>query len=488
MSRRFVHALATLAAALVRLPAQSASAITPVLDGWWARTSHRSPGTWGVVVADQNGRVLWQVNQDVPMIPASTVKMLTTGFARTAVGGDARRATRVVGSGHVDTATGMWVGKWGLELNGDPTLERPDRTGPTLLQLAQQLAAIGVRRLVGPLDVTTGSGVARSAYPAVWADRFRGRIYAPPIGPITLNENVVFVTVGPGARVGSRAVVIGDAPTGVGSLVEVTATTVAGRKRGLHFSALKNGHWMVSGKIGIYGAPRRFQSVSTDPTAVLEAAWQHATAAAGIEWTRASAISAPGLADKHVLAEVASESFDSIAHEVNTRSLNIGAEMLLLWGGGGISAPAQLTAFVQRITGLDGVHLVDGSGLSEQDRVSPIVFTTYLARIPQTPAGKNFPLLFPANGFGTLRRLGSGLPGPGVVRGKTGTLTNVSTLVGYLGRDDGTLIIAAMYNGGAQYAARRAEWDLFRKLGAHGVEVPTDFGEATAAGGPSSPR
>ena len=113
MTRRFVLALITVAAASVRLPAQTASAITPVLDTWWARASHRSPGTWGVVVADQSGHVLWEVNQDEPMIPASTVKVLTTGFARTAVGGDARRATRVVGSGHVDTATGMWVGKWG---------------------------------------------------------------------------------------------------------------------------------------------------------------------------------------------------------------------------------------------------------------------------------------------------------------------------------------------------------------------------------------
>ena len=488
MPRRLAVALIALTTAVATLPAQAPEAIAPVLDAWWARTSHRTPGTWGVVVADQNGHVLWQVNQDEPMIPASTVKVLTTGFARTAVGGDARRATRVVGSGHVDSATGMWIGRWALELNGDPTLDRPDRTGPTLLQLAQQLATIGVRRLVGPLDVTTASGVARSTYPAVWSDRFRGRMYAPPIGPITLNENVIYVTVGPGPRIGSRAVILGDAPTGVASLVEVTATTVAGRKGRLHFSVLKNGHWMVGGKIGLYGAPRRFQSVSTDPTAVLEAAWQHATAAAGIQWTRASAMSAPGLPDKHVLAEVASGTFDSIAHEVNTRSLNIGAEMMLLWGGGSVSAAAQLNAFVRKITGLDGVHLVDGSGLSEEDRVAPIVFTTYLARIPQTPAGKNFPLLFPANGFGTLRRLGSGLPGPGVVRAKTGTLTNVATLVGYLGREDGTLIIAAMYNGGSQGAARQAQWDLFRKLGAHGVVVPADFGEEAAAGGPALPQ
>lgn len=488
MTRRTVLTLLAITAAWAKLPAQSPASVAPVLDAWWARTSHRSPGDWGVVVADQSGRVLWQVNQDKPMIPASTVKVLTTGFARTAVGGDARRATRVVGSGRVDSATGMWVGRWALELNGDPTLERPDRTGPTLLQLAQQLSAIGVRKLVGPLEVTTGSGEARSRYPSVWADRFRGRIYAPPIGPITLNENVIYLTVGPGAKVGSRAVVIGDAPTGVGNLVEMAATTVAGKGTKLRLASLKDGRWMVSGKIGFHGAPRRFQAVSTDPTAVLEAVWQHATAAAGIQWTKASAISAPGMSDKHVLAEVASETFDSIAHEVNTRSLNIGAEMMLLWGGGSNSPAVELTNFVRNITGLSGVHLVDGSGLSEQDRVAPIVFTTYLAKMPQTAAGKNFPLLFPANGFGTLRRLASGLPGPGVVRAKTGTLTNVVTLVGYLGREDGTLIIAAMYNGGSQYSARQAQWDLFRKLGAHGIVVPTDIGEDAAAGGPSTPR
>ena len=486
MTRRTVLTLIAITAVWPRLPAQSPASVASVLNAWWARTRHRSPGDWGVVVADQAGRVLWQVNQDQPLIPASTVKVLTTGFARTAVGGDARRATRVVGSGRVDSATGMWQGRWALELNGDPTLDRPERTGPTLLQLAQQLSAIGIRKLVGPLEVTTGSGPPRSSYPTVWADRFRGRTYAPPIGPITLNENVIYVTVGPGARVGARAGVIGDAPTGAGSLVQVMATTVAGRGSRLHISSLKDGRWIVTGKIGLHGSPRRFQAVATDPTAVLEAVWQHATAAAGIQWIKASAITAPGMTDKHVLAEVASETFDSIAHEVNSRSLNIGAEMMLLWGGGGNSPAAQLTAFVRKITGLSGVHLVDGSGLSEEDRVAPIVFTTYLARMPQTPAGKNFPLLFPANGFGTLRRLASGLPGPGVVRAKTGTLTNVSTLVGYLGREDGTLIIAAMYNGGSQHSAKQAQWDLFRKLGAHGVVVPTDLGEDSAAGGPGT--
>jgi hypothetical protein len=53
----------------------------------------------------------------------------------------------------------------------------------------------------------------------------------------------------------------------------------------------------------------------------------------------------------------------------------------------------------------------------------------------------------------------------------------VSTIVGYLGRPDGVLTISLMYNGSRPNAARRAQWQLFRQLGANGVVVPEDFGE-----------
>ena len=118
-----------------------------------------------------------------------------------------------------------------------------------------------------------------------------------------------------------------------------------------------------------------------------------------------------------------------------------------------------------------GVHLVDGSGLSSDDRIAPSVYISYLSRFPMTPEGKNFPLLLPANGQGTLGPLG-GMPGQGVVRAKTGTLGNVSTLVGYLGRPDGVLVVTLMYNGGCSHTARQEQWRLFRTLGADAVQIP----------------
>ncbi|MGE5232204.1 MAG: hypothetical protein ACM3NS_10705, partial [Deltaproteobacteria bacterium] len=43
-----------------------------------------------------------------------------------------------------------------------------------------------------------------------------------------------------------------------------------------------------------------------------------------------------------------------------------------------------------------------------------------------------------------------------------------------LGRPDGVLLIALLYNGSRPWAARKAEWQLFRKLGGNGVVIPSD--------------
>jgi D-alanyl-D-alanine carboxypeptidase/D-alanyl-D-alanine-endopeptidase (penicillin-binding protein 4) len=173
-----------------------------------------------------------------------------------------------------------------------------------------------------------------------------------------------------------------------------------------------------------------------------------------------------------VLAKVESAPFDSVAVEINRRSLNIGAELVLQWAAASqISGPSLLTQHVRDVVGPRAqVRLVDGSGLSDLDRVSPLTQMLYLARYPQLPGAERFPLLLPANGIGSLRNLRHGM-GRGVVHAKTGTLDRVATLAGYLGRPDGVLVISLMYNGRRTHAARAAEWELFRLLGAEGVNL-----------------
>jgi PBP4 family serine-type D-alanyl-D-alanine carboxypeptidase len=453
----------------------TAGGIQERLATWFETTSLRAPGQWGIAVADQTGQMLWSLNPDQPMVPASTVKLFTTGFARSVLGSSARRSTKVVGIGGVDPETGAWVGSWALELNGDPTLERAQGSGPTLHDLALQLASGGIRKLTGPLQVQSADGPATASYPAAWSSRHRGRLFAPPVGPLTIHENIVWITVRPGAKVGQRARLVETAPEGITSLVTVSATTHAGRRSRLGLTRRKDGGWVVTGTMGVRAAPRRLTAVVSDPKAVLNAVWGTALARVGISWNRAPYIGAPPEGQPRILAEVASAPLDSLASEINRRSLNHGAELLLQWAGGRDRAPERLTQHVLDVIGSrEGVYLADGSGLSYDDRVAPSAFISYLAKFPATAAGQNFPQLLPANGTGTLRRLNTGLPGQGVVRAKTGTLGQVSTVVGYLGGADGVLLVSLMYNGSRPWAARQAQWRLFRELGADGVVIPTD--------------
>ena len=477
--RRSVSVLGLAVVSLVpaRMVAAQASAdgLTARLTTWFETTSRSAPGQWGVAIADQTGSMLWSVNPHQPLVPASTVKLFTTGFARSVLGGAARRSTRVVGMGGVDPETGAWVGSWALELNGDPTLERAQGSGPTLYDLALQLASAGIRKLNGPLQVQSADGPATAIYPAAWSERHRGRLFAPPVGPLTVHENIVWITVRPGTKVGHRARLVETAPEGITSLVTVTATTKAGRRTRLGLSRRQDGGWIVTGTIGVRASPRRLTAVASNPKVVLNAVWGSALARAGISWNRAPTIGAPPEGEPQILAEVASAPLDSLASEINRRSLNLGAELLLQWAGGRDKAPERLTRHVLDVIGSsEGVYLTDGSGLSYDDRVSPSAFVAYLAKFPATAAGQNFPQLLPANGTGTLRRLNTGFPGEGVVRAKTGTLGQVSTVVGYLGGAHGVLLVTLMYNGSRPWAARQAQWNLFRELGADGIVIPAD--------------
>ncbi len=442
---------------------------------WYQTASRKAPGQWGIAVGDPSGKILWSVNPTVALVPASTVKLFTTGFARSVLGGSARRATRVVGAGELDLESGEWIGSWALELNGDPTLERAQGSGPTLYDLALQLASRGIRKLSGPLEVQSSDGPATAVYPAAWSSRHRGRLFAPLVGPLTLHENIVWLTVRPGAKVGHRARLVETAPSAISSLVTVTAKTRSGRRSRLSLGRRSDGGWVVSGTIGVRAAPRRLTAVASNPKVVLDAVWGSALARAGITWSRAPRRGRLPEATPQILAEVSSPPLDSLASEINRRSLNLGAELLLQWAGGRTGASQRLTDHVHQVIGsTDGVHLVDGSGLSYEDRVMPAAFISYLARFPGTAAGQNFPQLLPANGTGTLRRLNSGFPAEGVVRAKTGTLSQVSTVVGYLGLPEGTLLVSLMYNGPRPNTARQAQWNLFRELGANGVVIPAD--------------
>lgn len=478
MSRRLFRTLVALSTCAILIPpalrAQGLSSREVAsLDDWYQRVNGRTAGgEWGIAIGTMDGRILWSVSPEQELIPASTTKLFTTGYSRARMGGAGRITTSVVGDGELDRSSGRWLGTWALELGGDPTLERTGRSGPTLIELARRLRARGVRTLYGPLALTSRTGPAASRYPAAWSSSFEGQLYAPPVGPVALHENTISLTFRPGREVGAPLSVVSAYPAGLDQLVRLAATTVGGSGGRLSLVPNLDGGWTLTGTLGIDRRSAGLSAVAHDPSRLLAAAWAAALERAGIRWVNPGGPVALAPQATSVLAQVESEPFDSVAKEVNRRSLNIGAELMLQWASGSQTAgPGLVTRHVREVVGPQArVQFVDGSGLSDLNRISPLTQMLYLARYPQLPGNSRFPLLLPANGTGTLRRLRGGM-GRGVVHAKTGTLDRVAALAGYLGRPDGVLVLSLMYNGRRIHQARAAEWELFRLLGAEGVDL-----------------
>jgi D-alanyl-D-alanine carboxypeptidase/D-alanyl-D-alanine-endopeptidase (penicillin-binding protein 4) len=117
------------------------------------------------------------------------------------------------------------------------------------------------------------------------------------------------------------------------------------------------------------------------------------------------------------------------------------------YGGAGTTA-AGAAVVTKTVASLLGIHphVVDGSGLSEEDKTSPYQVADLLVELAPTPIGavlRNS--LAVAGRSGTLELRMRGTRAAGNCQGKTGTLTGVSNLVGYCQAADGHTLAFAIF-------------------------------------------
>jgi D-alanyl-D-alanine carboxypeptidase/D-alanyl-D-alanine-endopeptidase (penicillin-binding protein 4) len=94
--------------------------------------------------------------------------------------------------------------------------------------------------------------------------------------------------------------------------------------------------------------------------------------------------------------------------------------------------------------GIDSTQfaLSDGSGLSASNLVSPLAFTELLRFMRRHPHWETFATGLPQSGnTGSLRNRFRGTPLEGRVRAKTGTISRVNTLSGYVELDGGKSLV-----------------------------------------------
>ncbi len=155
------------------------------------------------------------------------------------------------------------------------------------------------------------------------------------------------------------------------------------------------------------------------------------------------------------LAQVPSPTLQQLLALMLPPSDNFFAETLVKdlgarYGAGGTTAAgaAVVTGTIAKLLGIHP-HVVDGSGLSEEDRTSPYQVADLLVELAGTPIGEVLrDSMAVAGRTGTLELRMRDTRAAGDCQGKTGTLTGVSNLVGYCQAADGHTLAFAVFNDG----------------------------------------
>jgi serine-type D-Ala-D-Ala carboxypeptidase/endopeptidase (penicillin-binding protein 4) len=180
--------------------------------------------------------------------------------------------------------------------------------------------------------------------------------------------------------------------------------------------------------------------IATDPAAAAARAFRRALIAAGVRVPK-RAITGVAEETAKVLAERRSPQLSRLVRRMNLVSDNFYAEMLLKQLGArlrGAGTSADGARVVKRELGqrgvpLDGVKIVDGSGLSRYDRLTARALAALLISAWSDPLIQNaFATSLPVAGVsGTLKDRMTTWPAYGRVRAKTGTTAVASALSGY---------------------------------------------------------
>jgi D-alanyl-D-alanine carboxypeptidase/D-alanyl-D-alanine-endopeptidase (penicillin-binding protein 4) len=345
-------------------------------------------GAVAVSVVDAlTGEPLLQRSADEALVPASTAKVATAVAALVGLPADLRLRTRVV--------AGATPGEVVLVGGGDPTLAGPATPvrypQPALLAdlVAQARSALGaavVSRVVVDDSLYTGERLA------------------PGWKPTYVTE---------------------------GAVAPVTALMVDGGR-------LRQGRGPRTTEPAL-DAGRAFAAL-LQPGAAVEVVRGTATAGAAPLAEVASA-PVPQLVERMLVAS------DNDLAEALARQLALASGRPASFAGAA-EAMAEVLAEPLAAAGVgpDAVRLVDGSGLSRDDRAEPRAVTALLAAAVSGDDPRLAPVLsgLPVGGFdGTLApryRAGAALPAAGRVRAKTGTLNAVSALAGLLRTADGQLL------------------------------------------------
>jgi serine-type D-Ala-D-Ala carboxypeptidase/endopeptidase (penicillin-binding protein 4) len=433
-----------------------AAELDALFDDPWAAHGH-----WGVLVRSlDTGETLYARNPDRLFVPASNVKLFTGAAVLQTLGPDFRYTTTIAGAGPI--RNGVLEGPLVVTGTGDPTFSGRffDEPRDAFRAWADSLRAHGVTRIAGGiigvdtafLDPTLGSGWA-------WDDLTAG--YAAEFGPLQFNEGTVELDLFPSRTELQPALIIITPPTQAVRVINDTRTMPAGSVTALRILHDELGTGIIlRGQVAADAEAQRRLVAVGNPT--------HFFVSILRETLREVGITVEGPALRHTELEAtdltvrdaiplfthSSPSLNEILTGMMKPSQNAIAETMLrtvgreMRGQGTAAAGAMVvdSLLTDWQIGDARLRLADGSGLSRYNLTSPELVVALLARMDESVYRDVWIESLPLAGRdGTLAGRMRDPPLIEQVRAKTGTLTGVRALSGYLTTRSGERIVFSTF-------------------------------------------
>lgn len=405
----------------------------------------------GVLVEDLNsGEILLSYRPDQLFTPASNVKVLTAAAALNFLGKDFNFSTTVHASEEFPAKHNNWLA---LKGSGDPFLS-PDQ----IFSLADFLSYEVKRIDTLIIDATIFD---EFYYGPGWMWDEGSHRNASPVGGLNLNRNTVDLIVTHQSDIGgteiekfpdTRYITVIDNIIFINDSIDFIKMTV-------EREWWKNSNTVLTqGRIFEGDLPDTLHTNIYDPAAytgiVFREALEKRDVSVGV------ILFTPMPSSGKLVAEMKSSSLPEMTKHFLKETDNLVAEALLKRfsidennpTGSWVSGIHKMNRFMAEFANLDtsAFRVADGSGLSRYNLLSPLIMVTVLKSIFRNKdfADIIIPALPVSGTDGTLRERMTDPAVKGKVMAKTGSLSNVSTLSGYIDADSGHMLVFSMMMNG----------------------------------------
>jgi D-alanyl-D-alanine carboxypeptidase/D-alanyl-D-alanine-endopeptidase (penicillin-binding protein 4) len=428
---------------------QATSLLTQEIDNILEKSCLSDEKTSVSIVAMPSGRTIYAYNTIKPLLAASVTKIITTAAALHYLSPEYRFKTKFLYTGQIRGS--VLQGDLIIRAGGDPKLATKD-----LWEIATQIKASGIRKITGNLIVDAHFFDRYDRAPA-WKTERSQRAYDAKLSALSLNYNSIAVHVQP-REVGQKLNVWLE-PALPYMYIENTAKTI---KRGRNTISVSRSEPIdgqvkiqVKGKLPISVPTKTIYRNVNNPMRYASETFRALLRQVGVSINGQTKIVFTPSTGKE-LSQHLSAPLSMILKELNTFSNNMMAEHIIktiaaerLGGAGShVKGLRLVKEFLrQSRVNLQGVNLVDGSGLSRQNRMTTRAITDLLTTMySRLDIGPDFMSSLRVMGaYGVLSKRLTKSPARGKVRAKTGSLKGVSTLAGYIENKTGQQFAFALF-------------------------------------------